>query len=416
MLTQRMTLDVIVNRMRGQETGFNYAALVEPWATYYKAMTDAKPGQEMTALSQIAKPEHISLLLKHEPKEMTFESLETQQYQINPITWYWESWLVSGKVNLIGAYPGVGKTTVNVDLARIQIHEKVFPDGMPIKEPGRPILYIDGESYKEGVLQRARNMQIDLSRFYLWTPNQDELILDFSLQQYQDELVERIYQIKPACIFADSLSFFLVEGDKDIKEVRRVLGFFNKVASEFNLPFVLTHHPRKKQVVIFEDEASKRLTLDDFRGSSLIGAVARVVIGLSPVQTTEELSEDGPRVMYQIKNNEGRKLEIGFDFIPLLSGGVGIKWGTPAKPYKKPDQVDICRDWLENLLRDEGELEPKQIFTLGKEESYTESMIRRAKKLLGTQVQDTRKSKHDKANTWRYTESGQPESENEIEE
>jgi hypothetical protein len=407
-----MMLDAIVARLRGQNTGLQHTSFSEPWQTYYKALEDATPGQEMAALSLVAKPEHIAVMLQHEPTEKNFESLETQQYQINPITWYWEKWLVKGKVNLIGAYPGVGKTTVNVDLARIQIHEKTFPDGQPVKEPGKPVLYIDGEGYKEGILQRAKNMQIDLNRFYLWSPSQDDVIINFSLQQHQDELVERIYKIKPACIFADSLSFFLLEGDKDIKDVRSVLSFFGKVASEFDLPVVLTHHPRKKQVVVFADDLNKRLTLDDFRGSSLIGAIARVVIGISPVQTTEEPNEEGPRVMYQIKNNEGRKLEIGFDFMPLFSGGVGIKWGAPAKPFKKPDQVDLCKDWLENLLKEEGELEPKQVFTFGKEESFTEATIRRAKKLLGAQVQGTRKSKHDPDNTWRYVEAHQIEYEN----
>jgi hypothetical protein len=408
MLTRRMALDALIARMRGEapDTAIKVSDFPDPWKAYYKAIEYAEAGRERDILYSIAKPEDIQALVTHTPEEMTYKSLDEEKDDIKPITYYWDRWIVNGKINLFGGYPGVGKTTINLSLIRYQLHEKFFPDAAPILETGKPVLYIDGENYRDGILDTAQNMGIDIRRLWVWSPRQKDVTIDFSLPQNQDELVERIYKIRPAIIYADSLSCFTPTGDdKDIKEIRTVLGFFNAIASEFNIPLALDHHPRKQVDFFTASDQAKLLRLDDFRGSGLIGALARVAVGISVVQTAKEQDENSPyRIMYQMKNSKADKVKIGFEFVKLVNGGVTLKWGEPAKPYKSPDMTDECKEWLTDLLMDAGELAPKNVIALGAEKSYSRATIYRARKDL-PQIQDVCKSKYDPANAWRWIES-----------
>jgi hypothetical protein len=161
------------------------------------------------------------------------------------------------------------------------------------------------------------------------------------------------------------------------------------------------HHLRKRGLLVARD----LLTIDDFRGSSHIVAVARSVLALSVVQVGPEPDRNGPRLLEVVKTNLARYPDpLGVEFLSGYPDGVVLGYGDPPQPYRPPTKVERCMEWLVGTLGAAGgPMRPADVVALAAEEGYSRATLYRARGMLGNRVRDTR-GRRDPVNTWKLVE------------
>jgi len=211
-------------------------------------------------------------------------------------------------------------------------------------------------------------------------------------------------QLKPGLIIIDSLSSITSKGENAIEDVRAILGFLNELAGNFQTAVIIIHHLRKRsgsQLVL----PGIDLSIDDFRGSTHITAMARSVIGLSVVQTGPDNDPNGPRKLSVLKSNLCRIPDpIGCEFLPLYPSGVMIEWGTKApEPYRAPTKLEQCAQFIEGILKGTDPISPKELIQLARDEGYSRDLVFQARKSLGSKIKNTGGYK-DPSNQWEWVD------------
>lgn len=412
MITPRLMQQALADRLAGVTPVIDPAQFIEPWAACWRALDNAQPGKGHEALFQalVNNPERdaiISSILNAQPgAAASYPTLQDLAPDLRPIEWVWPGgWIPRSMLTLLGAQPGAGKSVLALDLCNRIIQGTNFPDGAPIPNPGAPVIYVDAEAVPQIVNERAVNWQMDTSKLYLMLPPIDDM-LDFGRQEDRDRLVEMTYTIRPELIIIDSLSSISSKGENAIEDVRSILGFLSGLAREFETGLVLIHHVRKRgqangrQLPLFSE-----VSIDDFRGSGHIVAMARSVLGLWKVQTGPKPDDNGPRKLKVIKSNLCRLPEaLGFDMLPLQPTGVTLQWGDAPQPWEEPTKLDECMAWLEDLLQKADEpLRPKEIVEAGKAEGFGRAMIYRAREVLKGQIESTGGRRNPKT-LWQWDE------------
>ena len=409
MLTSRLMQQALADRLTGYPVQTpNLAQWSEPWLTCWRAL-DADPDS----------PPHETVLRTledHPDRENLIAALfslvpgDTLQYptlydlaqDLPPITWVWPGWIPRGMLTIFGAVPGAGKSLVALDLCRRIIHGEPFPDGTPMTCPGAPVLYVDAEAVPQITNARATHWQMDTQKLYLMLPEGDAL-LDFGQDADRDRLVEMVYTVKPALIIVDSLSSVSSKSENAVEDVRALLGFFANLAREHTLGLVLIHHARKRGATLSGAPLFTPITLDDFRGSGHIVAMARSVLGLSVVQNGPQPDSNGPRQLEVIKSNVARLPEpLGFEMLPLAPAGVLLKWGTAPERWQAPTKLDECVTWLADWLGEAGEpLSPQDVIAEAKRMGFSRATVFRAREILGAKIKNTA-GRRDPNNLWAW--------------
>lgn len=415
MLTQRMQVQSLADRLVGLPTSLDPTNLTDPWRSCWLALDQSLPGQEhlalLDALKDLSDRELIMGLIFSALPGATlgsYPSLLELAKTLQTVEWLWPGWIPRGMITLLGAVPGAGKSFLALDLARRLIHGLPFPSALPSPSHGEGsvgevVIYVDAESIPQLINQRAQAWQMDTSRLYLMLPHPtgDPLdMLDFARQQHRDRLVEMVFTLHPQLVIIDSLSSITCKGENNIEDVRAVLGFLNLLAQDFKIGLLLIHHLRK--AAGFQTKQWD-ISIDDFRGSSHIIAMSRSVMGLSVVQTGPEPDRNGPRKLEIIKTNLGPYPDpLGFEFAPLHPAGVLLRWGSAPRSYEEPTSQDKCSAWLADLLSNASEpLRPSEIIELGESEGFSRASIYRARELLGSQIENTQGRKN-RSNTWKW--------------
>lgn len=405
MLTQKMQIQAIADRMAGFPVRINLKRLSEPWLSCWKALDLSKAGQEHAALMAALKDEPergliIEKILAAQPGAAlgNYPSLEELAKDLRPIEWVWRGWIPRGMITLLGAVPGAGKSFLALDLAKRVIQGDQWPDGQPNLAKRRNIVYVDAEQVPQLANERALSWGMPRDRIYFLLPEADDMI-DFGLPRYRDQLTEMVAQLTPELVILDSLSSISSKGENNVEDVRLVMGFLNVLAQEYGIGLVLIHHLRKGsnngQMKLWD------VSIDDFRGSGHIIAMARSVLGLSVVQTSPDADRNGPRKVEVIKTNLGPYADpLGFEIAPLHPTGAYLRWGDAPESYKEPTKEDSCKEWLEDLLRNAKDgMKPKDVVDLGEEAGFSRALVYRAREELKAVVKNTTGRKNPE-NVW----------------
>ena len=186
-------------------------------------------------------------------------------------------------------------------------------------------------------------------------------------------------RLNPRLIVIDSLGSITRRGENAIEEVRDLMGYLNGLAVSYEVPILLIHHLRKLggQLSLLDDGA---MDMDMVRGSGHLAAMARVIWGLSAVQTGPDPDPNGPRKLQVIKTNvAAAPPALGMTLESILVGdhdepaGVRIEWSkNPPKTYEAPTERDNAADWLLEYLEDAGEpVAPKQVVSAAKDADFS---------------------------------------------
>ena len=393
MITERMQIQAVADKLAGLPAKVKAGELSEPWATCWRVL-ESSNGTTNQALLEALKDEPereriVGAILSARPGySPQYPSLKDIAEDLPPIEWLWPGWIPRGMLTIFGAAPGSGKSFTVLDWSWRIIHNKGFPDHKPIPKPGCNVLYVDAEMVPQILNERATNYQIDRQKLFIMMPKVGEMV-DFAEGAYRDQLIEMVASLQPELVIIDSLSSIHSRGQNNVEDVRELLGFLTQVAVTFRTGMVLIHHIRKPggsdQQMLQRD-----LSMEDLSGSGHIIAMARVVIGMHVVQTGPEFDPNGPRKMKVLKTNLGPyEKPLGFEFAPLHPSGVFLKWtDKPAAHYQEPTKTDNCVEWLEGLLS-EGPMTPKEIISKAGDEGFSRASVFRAREQLGTRVRNT---------------------------
>lgn len=404
MLTKRMQVQTIADFLAGQGNGFRPEDLDEPWRGIYEAIKNAEPDQKRQALIQAVDGRKdadtiMGAILAPRPgTRPEFQSLYDLAPTLPPIEWLWDGWIPKGMLSLLGGQPGAGKSFVGLDLARRIIAGDEFPDGSPVTDPGANIIYADAEMVPQLINARAEAWEMDCRQLYLME-NQNGQMIDLALPAWQDQLIEMVYALKPALVVIDSLSSVNTKGENNIEDIRGILNFLSGLAVGYKCGLLLIHHLRKRGAL----DRDSALSIDDFRGSSHIVAMARSVLGLSLVQVGPDEDKNGPRRLEVVKTNLARYPDpLGMHLVPLHPTGVLLDYGEAPTPYHEPTKLDMCVEWLTQVLKDADEpMKPKDVVELGDSEGHSRRVIYRARNVLGTKVLNT-EHKGSPNNAWMW--------------
>ena len=415
MLTERMQIQVIADRLAGLPVNVDVRFMTQPWLTCWNAIVSAPHGSEQEALFKATtnlseQKEILQAILATRPGYVPHvPSLEDIASFLPPIEWVWKGWIPRGLITVLGASQGSGKSFVAMDLAYRIIHNIGFPDGTTIVRPGANVIYVDAEGVPQILRERANHYGMDQNKIFLMLADPGEMI-DLGQQKYQDRLTEMAATLKPELIIIDSLSSIHSRGQNNVEDLRALVGYLIRLAAWANCGLVLVHHIRKPpsgagRMMNFD------LGMEDLSGSGYITQQARVVLGLRVVQTGPEFDPNGPREFKMLKNNLGfYPKPLGFSFAPLHPEGVMLKWDELApKDYQEPTQLDACKEWLEDLLKENRQgLKPKDVAKIGVEQGFSERTIYRARNELHQQIANTH-GRQSPENTWKWVDEAAEE-------
>ena len=411
-MLERTQIQAIADRLTGLDPQVRVSEMGDPFRSIYERITPGAisgmgiEGALWAALRGVDNANALArVILDAMPAGLVdFRSLEDLAGNLDPVDWLWEQWIPRGMLSLLGASPGAGKSLVALDLARRIIHGDGFPDGSPVENPGRPVVYVDAEAIPQVQNDRAVAWGMDRSKLYLLLPPEAYGCLDFGLEEHQDRLIEMCHQLRPELVVVDSLGSISVRGENNVEDVRHLLSFLSAVAREYQTGMLLIHHLRKRGPL----PAADLVGPDDFRGSGHIIAMARSVLALSTIQAGPEPDRNGPRRMEIVKTNlcrHPKPLGLVFDDNGELQAPV-LRYSLDApKLYREPTQTEECAAWLVDALEEhKAPMKPKDVFVAALDAGFKDGVVRLARRSLKGIVVNTEKAKNSKANMWALAE------------
>lgn len=250
MLTPRLQIQVLADRLAGYPIKASPKDFVPPWQHCLQALEAAQPGEEQEALARalVGLPNQVELLqsiLSARPGyRPTFPSLLDIAPDLQPIEWVWPGWIPRSLITVLGASQGSGKSFVATDLAFRIVHNKGFPNGVPIVLQCANITYVDAEIVPQILNQRAEHYGLDRSKLFVMLPELGEMI-DLDQPRYQDRLTEMAALLNPELIIIDSLSSVDSGGQNNVEDVRSFMGYLIRLTSWAKCGLLLVHNIRK---------------------------------------------------------------------------------------------------------------------------------------------------------------------------
>ncbi len=137
--------------------------------------------------------------------------------------------IVPGSVVLIGGDPGIGKSTLLLQMSADQAAQ------------GRRVLYVSGEESPQQIKMRAQRLGVDGDSLYV--------LPETSLQQ----ILEQIEQMKPGFVVVDSVQAIYSEDLESsagsVSQVRECAAALQRLAKSLIIPIFLVGHVTKSGVI-----------------------------------------------------------------------------------------------------------------------------------------------------------------------
>lgn len=132
--------------------------------------------------------------------------------------------IVPGSIVLIGGEPGIGKSTLLLQIA--------------LSLQGLKILYVSGEESVEQIKMRADRIQVKNEHLYLFSETCTQTIFD------------QVKNLEPNLIIIDSIqtvySQHILSASGSISQVRECAAEFQRLAKQTNIPVILIGHINKE--------------------------------------------------------------------------------------------------------------------------------------------------------------------------
>ncbi|HEY7061648.1 MAG TPA: AAA family ATPase [Chloroflexota bacterium] len=348
-------------------------------------------GQDWQALRALYEPEASAGPRDAPPRAKaaaTWTRLDTVRR--DRVEWIWRRYVPRRKLVVIEGDPGLGKSTIVLDLAARVTRHRNMPDetATGLDGPADVLLLSAEDGLADTIKPKLEEMGADLTRVHFWQGFPDgESVRPPSLPADVDALGEKITETSAALVIIDPLSAYLgghVDTYRD-HHIRRALAPLAALAERLGVTIVVLRHLVKSP--------TSENPIHRGGGSVAIGAAARVVlvVGHDPDDPTQER-----RVLAVTKNNLA---PLAPSLAYVLSGPEDrpavVQWqGTTAHTASSllalnPEQAGDTRiarhdaaDFLRQMLAT-GRRPVTEIFEEAKKQEITAPTLRRAKKELG---------------------------------
>lgn len=302
--------------------------------------------------------------------------INLSQVESTETKWLWFPYIPRGKITLMTADPGIGKTYLGLYLTANVSAGRAFYGEKGSRPPENVIYQTAEDGLADTIKPRLEPMQPDFSRINIIDESQRGLDLC-------DERIERMLSaLRPALMIFDPLQAYL-GADVDMhraNQIRPVLARIGTLAEKYDCAVILIMHNSK----MTQNKALHRAL-----GSIDIPAVARsmLILAKDPQDPTKRiichekssLAARGKSLLFRIEPDVG-----GVDFCgtsDLTADDVlNYNSGTRDKPSAR---LDDAAQQLSELLGDKGWADLDDIHALQNEAGISKTTLYDAKKTLG---------------------------------
>ena len=294
--------------------------------------------------------------------------------------WLWHPYIPSGKITLMQADPGTGKTFLSLYLASQVSTGRPFYGEENGRAPAVAVYQTAEDGIADTIKPRLENMQPDFDNIYIFDESENGLSLS------DDSTIEQIMKdLHPALLVFDPLQAYLgakVDMNR-ANEVRPILGRIGALAEKYNCAVIFIMHLNKDK---------KNSALHRGLGSVDIPAVARSVLTLG----SDPEKSNGVIMCHEKSSLAARGKSIKYEIAPHLGGVVfcgysdlkaddilNIPKGSRYKPSKK------CSSLIDDILALFGEkdyIKVPKISDLCKQLGCSQMTLYRARDELGIQT------------------------------
>ncbi|MFN0095069.1 MAG: AAA family ATPase [Dehalococcoidia bacterium] len=291
------------------------------------------------------------------------------------VEWLWPGRIPCGALTVVDGDPGLGKSTVLVDIAaRVSTGTAMPGSNTAATRGGADVLFLSAEDSPSHTLRpRLEAAGGDLARVHVFGPEAEFQTLD-DHAYFRAAIEERSAKLVVIDPFVALLPSF-VDAFRD-QEIRSLLRPFAVVAGELGCAIVLIRHLTK---------AAGPAAI--YRGGGSIGIIAAARSGLLLAKDPRAPSD---RVLASIKSNLGPPPPaLGLRVVPHGETS-RIEWlgetdltadQLVAPPPNDGRRIDEAADFLRAELAN-GPVSSKDLYERAKAEGVTERTLQRAKREL----------------------------------
>ena len=187
------------------------------WNTLVETIVESKERSPLSYAVPRSKPQRLS--------EVTSDGLERVQLPMPEFSRVLGGGIVPGSLVLVGGDPGIGKSTLLLQVAAL------------MARGGAPVLYVSGEESVQQIKMRAQRLAINTDQLYLLT----EINLNI--------IVEHIQELMPKMVVVDSIQTVYLDELKStagsISQVRECASRLRQVAKGEGISIFLVGHVTK---------------------------------------------------------------------------------------------------------------------------------------------------------------------------
>lgn len=297
---------------------------------------------------------------------------------IGPVSWLWENRIPVGRLTLLDALPGTGKTTLALSLAAALTAGGTWPDGTPVGA-ARPVLMVAHEDDPGTLRQRLEASGGDPRLVHLWTVNRAGKLP--RIPQDLPELRDLLTELKPALLILDPLAGVIDTAGGDSK-TRDRLAELLQVAASLGIAVLALRHPTK------QGASSRGPALYRAGGGSVaIPALARAAILLAP-----DPADPKQLVLAPTKASLSRMpSSLALRIIAGSNDAPTMEW-LGASPLDADQLLNAAAEggaltdaikWLTGLLRGGTPMAVADIRAMSSDDGFAWRTMERAKKAAG---------------------------------
>lgn len=303
-----------------------------------------------------------------------------------PVKWLWEGWLPAGKLSLLSGDPGLGKTTLALDIAARLSVGKSMPHSSNQIEPGMTLILTAEDDLADTIKPRlcAANGEPSMVKAMLSVPSKQGENIYMRLPSLPEDIealrtVITEYDVK--LVIIDPMMAYLssrIDAHKD-QDIRRAFGELKSVAETTGAAIWLIRHLNKSN-------GSKAV----YAGGGSIGITGSV---RSEIMCMKDPNNENGRILVLAKSNLSQ-IKGGLKFhleSPDKDTVAHVEWdGTTnatadelvSQTVSKSKAVDCAVEFLKNFLADGPKLST-EVSTEARLHSISERSTKAAKEALG---------------------------------
>lgn len=304
--------------------------------------------------------------------------------ELEQVSWLWQGRIPLGKITVLDGDPGLGKSTLALDLAARVTRGAPMPDGSPGVDGGVVILTAE-DGLADTVRPRLDAAGGDPTRaLAVQTIGTGETERGISLADLQ-ALEQAIRQVSAKLVIVDPVMAFLgaqTDSHRD-QDIRRCLAPIASLAERTGAAFLIIRHLNK---------AAGGNPI--YRGGGSIGIIGAARSGFL---VSKDPDDEAKRVLASTKSNLSRPPDsLSFE-LEECAGAVRVKWLGASKHSassllaeaaneQERAAVDEAKDFLRDYLAD-GPQGARDVQHAARQAVISEATLRRAKVALGVKPQ-----------------------------